>query len=158
MRSSNEPCFGSNLGGNRRAERARRPMSAMASSLISFALVACAMEPEEQVVTAVQFQDVVVPSGLRLRDEAARSWSREDASWRHGHFEYTGQVDVQTAADYVRARMLQHNWTKTQDKTVADVGLSMQFEREIYQAVYTFSRSEGVTVMVVEYTTNITRR
>jgi hypothetical protein len=153
MRPTHEPSFGGVHGVHHPLLRRRAAWSS------AFALLAaCALEPDASVITAVQFQDVVVPSGLRLREGAGESWSREEASWRDGHFEYAGQADVQAAADYVRERMPQHNWTKTQDESVADVGLRMRFERGIYRALYTFSRSEGVTIMVVDYKTDLERR
>ena len=122
------------------------------------ALGACALEPDETTqVQAVQFQDVVVPSGLTIRDAAHQSWSREEAGFRHGRFEYYGQNDLAAAADYVRARMPQHNWTKVED-TTGEGGVKIRFERDVYRADYSFSRSEGATTMVVDYTTDYARR
>ena len=45
-------------------------------------------------VTAGQFQDVVVPTGLRLRDRANESHSRDEAGWRTAHLVYTGQTTI----------------------------------------------------------------
>jgi hypothetical protein len=132
-----------------------------ASALVAFAaLGACALEPDETTsVQAVQFQDVVVPSGMRIREENHRSWSREDASYRLAHLEYTGQNDIASAANYVRERMPQHNWNKVADAATDDgLKLKLRFVREAYAAEYTFSRSEGATTMVVDYTTDYERR
>jgi hypothetical protein len=119
----------------------------------------CMTEPAAaDGVSAVQFQDVVVPTGLRLNDVAHRSYSRQEADWRHGRFEYIGSVELEPAAAYVRERMPQHSWTKVQDEQVPDVGLKLRFERGKYRADYTFARSEGATVMVVDYTTDYSRR
>lgn len=134
--------------------------AAAAASLLAFvALGACALEPDENTsVQAVQFQDVVVPSGLRIREAKHQSWSREEAGFRHGRFEYYGQNDVAGAADYVRQRMPQHNWAKISDGPAENGDLKIRFERDIYRADYTFSRSEGATTMVVDYTTDYSRR
>ncbi len=122
------------------------------------ALAACATDPSmTEGVSAVQFQDVVVPTGLRLVDDAHRSYSREEHDWRLAHFEYVGQVDLQAAANYVRERMPQHSWSKVRDDTT-DAGTRMQFERGRYLADYTFTRSEGATIMVVDYKTDYSRR
>jgi hypothetical protein len=136
----------------------RAAMALAASFACVFGLGACAVEPDESTtVQAVQFQDVVVPSGLTIREGQHQSYSREEAGWRHGRFEYAGQVEVATAANYVRERMPQHGWSKAQDEA-ADAATKIRFERGIYRADYTFSRSEGATVMVVDYTTDYTRR
>lgn len=135
-----------------------RAAVAAAALLALSALGACALEPDEATtVQAVQFQDVVVPSGLKIREAAHQSWSREEAGFRHGRFEYYGQNDVAAAADYVRARMPQHNWTKVED-TTSESGVKIRFERDVYRADYSFSRSEGATTMVVDYTTDYSRR
>jgi hypothetical protein len=120
---------------------------------------ACATDPTAtEGVGAVQFQDVVVPSGMRLREAGHESYSREAAGWRMGHFVYFGAIDVANAANYVRERMPQHSWAKVRDEEQPEGGQRIQFERGIYTADYTFSRSEGLTVMVVDYATDYTRR
>jgi hypothetical protein len=119
---------------------------------------ACATDPDEVGTSAVQFQDVVVPSGLRLRDEANESYSREETGWRKGHFVYTGQVDVAVAANYVRERMPHHKWTKVQDEQTPESEVRLSFERGIYRAEYSFARAEGATTMVVDYSTNHSRQ
>ncbi|MFY9344848.1 MAG: hypothetical protein WAT39_20310 [Planctomycetota bacterium] len=121
-------------------------------------LAACAMDPAADGVSAVQFQDVVVPSGLRLRDDAHESYSREEAGWRQGHFVYVGQTDASTAADYVRGRMPQHGWTKVQDEADGEGGFRLGFHRDVYRAAYSLRRGEGFTTMVVDYTTDYQRR
>jgi hypothetical protein len=122
-------------------------------------LTACATDPASiNGVSAVQFQDVVVPSGMRLREEAHESYSRDDAGTRNGHFVYTGQADVATVANYVRERMPQHNWTKVQDEDGQEIGLRLRFERGIYRADYSITRSDGSTMMVVDYVTDHSRR
>lgn len=116
-------------------------------------LASCATDPAADGVSAVQFQDVVVPSGLRLRNEAHESYSREEASWRQAHYVYVGQTDIATAAAYVRERMPQHSWSKVRDEDNKESGLQLGFERNIYRANYTFTRGDGTTIMIVDYTT-----
>ncbi len=128
--------------------------------LAALTLTACAATDPSGAngVSAVQFQDVVVPNGLRLKDAGHESYSRDEAGWRQGHFVYTGQIDLATAASYVRERMPQHSWAKVHDEEAAETGLRMRFERGIYKADYSFSRSDGATMMVVDYATDYSRR
>ena len=141
-----------------RAQCAARGRRASALTVLFVTMVACAAHPEGDGVTAVQFKDVVVPDGLRLKTAGNASYSREEAGWRHGRFEYVGQADVQTAANYVRERMPQHSWTKVRDEVAAETGIRIRFERGIYAADYSIARSDGTTVMVVDYTTDYARR
>lgn len=119
----------------------------------------CAADPmTTEGVGATQFQDVVVPSGMRLRESGHESHSQEAGAWRMGHFVYFGAVDVPQAANYVRERMPQHGWAKTRDEETGEGGMRMLFERGIYTADYSFSRSEGSTMMIVDYATDYSRR
>lgn len=140
------------------ARFAARARHAAAFGIVLVAANACSSQPVTDGVTAVQFKDVVVPDGLRLKTDGNASYSREEASWRHGRFEYVGQADVQAAANYVRERMPQHSWTKVRDEVAAETGVRMRFERGIYATDYSISRSEGTTVMVVDYSTDYARR
>jgi hypothetical protein len=139
--------------------RRRAQWSRVIAVVLPLTVAACgAADPAKaHGVSAVQFQDVVVPTGLRLVDDAHRSYSRDEAGWRQAHFEYVGQTDVGAAANYVRERMPQHGWAKVSDETV-EAATRMRFERGIYLADYTITRSEGATVMVVDYTTDYARR
>lgn len=130
-----------------------------AQALAVAMLAACAADPTmTDGVGATQFQDVVVPSGMRLREAGHESHSQEAGAWRIGHFVYFGSVDVPNAANYVRERMPQHGWAKARDVETGEGGLRVTFERGIYTADYSFSRSEGSTLMIVDYTTDYTRR
>ncbi|MFK7739452.1 MAG: hypothetical protein AB8H80_03945 [Planctomycetota bacterium] len=105
-----------------------------------------------------QFKDVVVPAGFRLQDRAHESYSREDASYRQGHFIYSGGMRISDAASYVMQRMPQHSWTMVGDELVDDTDRKLRFERGVYSASYQLSRRDGRTQMVVEYATDYTRR
>ena len=105
-----------------------------------------------------QFQDVVVPSGFRLRDRSNESFSREEATWRHGRFVYLGSEYVAEATAYVQQHMPRHSWQMVSNDAVADDGVRLRFERGIYSADYMISRRDGVTHMVVDYATDYSRR
>jgi len=109
-------------------------------------------------VNATQFQDMVVPAGLRLRDRIHESYSRQEAGWRMGHFVYVGSTGIDEAMGYVRQRMPQHSWTMVDDEQTADQVARLRFERGIYSAEYTFQRQDGSTQMVVVYSTDYSRR
>lgn len=109
-------------------------------------------------VSASQFQDMVVPAGMKLRDGAHESHSRQESNWRVGHFVYEGATSVDEAIGYVRQRMPQHNWTVVEDVTTDEQVSRLRFERGIYTAEYTFQRRDGATHMTVDYRTDYSRR
>src|SRR5436190_8129272 len=135
----------------------RSPRLVAAPVVALVALLGACQSPDpsrEHGVSAVQFQDVVVPSGMQLRDEAHESHSRDDAGHKQAHYVYTGEMRVEDAITYVRQRMPQHNWTMVSEDKSDDAGVRLRFERGIYRADYSFTRSEGATVMVVDYSTD----
>ncbi len=107
-------------------------------------------------VTSVQFRDVRVPGGLTKQDRD--SYSQEAASFRKGHFVYTGQNKVEEASMFVRQQMPQHGWTLTADEAKAEEGVRLRFERGVYSVEYRFTRIDGLTQMVVDYNTDFNRR
>jgi hypothetical protein len=109
-------------------------------------------------VSAVQFQDVVVPDGMALVDRFHESYSREEAGWRLGHFEYVGQPRVEDACSHLLLRMPQHHWRLASDETSEDKTRKLRFERGRYVAKYTLQRIDGVTHMVIDYSTEIPSR
>ncbi len=108
--------------------------------------------------SATQFQDVVVPAGMRLRDQLNESYSSEVATWKKAHLIYTGQVRVVDADSYVRLRMPAHGWELAEQTQLEGGGVQLRFERHIYSAIYQISRGDGVTTMVVDYSTDESRR
>lgn len=138
----------------------KRPVSYAALVVFAATVASCAAPDPTTAygVSAVQFQDVVVPAGMQLRDAAHESHSRIEAAWRKAHFVYSGQTAVQAAASYVRERMPQHNWTMVSEEQLEETGLKIRFERGIYSAEYVFSRADGATQMVVDYDTQFQRR
>lgn len=108
--------------------------------------------------SAVQFQDVVVPTGLKLVERFAESHSREAAGWRYGHFEYVGQTTIKEAADHLLERMPQHSWQVAADNASDPQLRHIQFKRGAYVVDYRLERIHGETHMVVDYDTKIEAR
>jgi|JRYL01.1.fsa_nt_gb hypothetical protein len=139
--------------------RARRGLLAAAALLALAAVPAgCAAGGDlDTGVSAEQFQDMVVPLGFTLLDKTHQSHSRVEGEWRMGNFHYQGQLLIADAANYIRQRMPQHNWT-IESEQLDDKGGKLLFARGRYTAEYTFQRQEGTTLMVVDYRTDFTRR
>ena len=118
----------------------------------------CQMSPNEPPgVDSKQFQDYVVPSGFRLKDRKHESYAREVASWRHGHYIYSGSSKVAAAASYVEANMGRHSWRLVTNEEVDEKSKRLQFERGIYTTDYLFQRDGNVTRITVDYKTDYTR-
>lgn len=95
---------------------------------------------------------------MRLRDQLNESYSSEVATWKKAHLIYTGQVRVEDADGYVRLRMPAHGWELAEQTSLEGGGVQLRFERHIYTALYQISRGDGVTTMVVDYSTDESRR
>ncbi len=115
-------------------------------------------EAEDTGVAAIQFQDMVVPEGFRLIDDAHQSHSRQEGDWRLGHFLYTGHPTIADAVAYVRQRMPQHNWQLELDDVKDAAQAKLRFARGRYVVDYAFLRQEGTTQMIVDYQTDYSRR
>lgn len=126
--------------------------------MAALVLSGCASAPRDEVVAATQFQDIVVPDGLRLIDDAHESASVEAASYRQGHFVYSGSTRREEAANYVRQRMPQHNWVLVADEAVDANTNRLRFVRGHYSAEYKFIRMDGRMQMVVDYQTDYSSR
>lgn len=134
-------------------------LAGIALSIVA-ALAACSSAPEETPptggglgVAAIQFQDVVVPQGLTMNERFNESHSIEEAGYRHGRFEYSGQTRVEDACAHLLQRMPQHAWTLTSDEQVDKATRKLRFVRGRYTADYTLVRKDGITTMVVDYRT-----
>lgn len=136
----------------------RSPLLAAACAAL-FALSGCQSQPGDDGdygVSAVQFQDVVVPDGMALIDKHYESHSREEAGWRYGHYEYKGTPQVSDACSYLLTRMPQHNWQLVSDDQPTENARKLRFQRGRYVADYLVERTEGSTRMVIDYRTEIT--
>jgi hypothetical protein len=110
-------------------------------------------------VSAIQFQDIVVPSGLTLQERLHESHSVEEGSWRHGHFEYLGSTKLEEASAHVLQRMPQHSWSLVTDEKPDQVSRKLKFVRGRYVATYTIRMEDtGFTRMVIDYRTEVTPR
>lgn len=122
-------------------------------------LTSCADVPQSRdSVSSAQFQDVVVPDGMRLLDDMHQSYSNVASTWRLGHFVYSGLLGSDTAMNYVRQRMPQHNWQLASEETIDATTVKLRFVRAQYVAEYLFVRLEGRLQMVVDYTTDYSPR
>jgi hypothetical protein len=130
--------------------------------LLAGVMVACASQDgtsaEDHGVSAVQFQDVVVPSGMNIHDRNHESHSREESGWRFGHFVYTGQTRVEEACSHLLLRMPQHSWRLVSDEQADPVTRRLRFVRGRYVAEYVLKRQDGITEMVIDYRTQIEDR
>lgn len=126
--------------------------------MAAIVLSGCVSSPRDEVISAKQFQDIVVPDGLNLVDNAHESHSNENASYRMGHFVYTGSTRREEAVTYVRQRMPQHSWVLVADDAVDENTNRLRFVRGYYSAEYKFTRMDGRMQMVVDYRTDYTSR
>lgn len=111
----------------------------------------------EYGVKATQFADVVVPAGMKLRDRANESHSRDDGGYRTAHLVYSGQSRVEDIESYLRLRMPSHNWQLVAESKIEE-GIVMKFERDVYSVQYSVARADGATLMTVDYATDYSRR
>ncbi|HHN74799.1 MAG TPA: hypothetical protein ENK10_06170 [Acidobacteria bacterium] len=126
-------------------------------TLLCAVLAGCRNSPYARIQSdSRQFQDVVVPAGFRLQDD--RSRSLEESTFRTAEFVYRGDAKVDEAAAYVQRRMPNHSWKMVGEPIVDETGKHLRFQRGIYTAHYRFTRREGSTQMVVEYSTDYSRR
>lgn len=109
----------------------------------------------EYGVTATQFSDVVVPSEMKLREN--QSHSRDDGGTRVAHLVYSGQARVEDVESYLRLRLPSHSWQLVAETKIEE-GIVMKFERDVYSVQYSVVRSEGATLMTVDYATDYSRR
>jgi len=130
--------------------------------LLTCLVVACkspetAQRSPESGVSAVQFQDLVVPDGMRIQDANHESHSREEEGWRFGHFVYSGQPKVEDACAHLLLRMPQHQWRLVKDDQAA-TSRRLRFARGRYSVEYTLDRQDGVTQMTIDYRTEIEQK
>jgi hypothetical protein len=131
--------------------------------LLTCLVVACkssetAQRGPESGVSAVQFQDLVVPDGMRIQETNHESHSREEQGWRFGHFVYSGQPKVEDACAHLLLRMPQHQWRLVQDQQESTTARRLRFARGRYSAEYRLDRQDGVTQMTIEYRTEIEQK
>ena len=132
------------------------------SVLLAFGFGACqSVETDHSGdlgTSAVQFQDLAVPAGMKLVERFHESHSREAGGWRYGHFEYIGQTTLQDACAHLLDRMPQHNWQLSTDDASQVAVRHLQFKRGTYVVDYRLERIDGETHMVINYDTKVEGR
>jgi hypothetical protein len=144
---------------NRTPASSRLPLASAAVAILGLlGLPGCASEkPADLGVTSVQFEDVRVPTSMKLVSTTGRSHSNQaGAEYRYGDFGYEGRTPVEECAEYLSDTMPQHRW-----QLVSDQGLGaptdpriLRFERGVYEATYTIERIGSNTRMQVQLRTN----
>ena len=124
------------------------------------ALVAgCATPPEgasTDGVSALQFSDIPVPAGLKLRDRRHASDSVQVGQYRYANYVYSGGVPVAEVSAYLRERMPQHSWELTAEETDAEGNERLSFQRGKYTADCRMARDEkAVTRLHVTVRTSL---
>lgn len=109
--------------------------------------------PDGYGVRAIQFSDVVVPAGMKLREANEESFTLEVGSWRTGHLVYAGTAMVSVVGTQVLERMPRHAWRLMEDQVLNSQTRQLRFERGQYIAQYTIKRQETLTMMIVDYST-----
>lgn len=130
-----------------------RGMLLMGLALASLTGCESTIPPGGYGVSAIQFSDVVVPDGMRLRQGEDESYTLEVGKWRSGHLVYGGTAQLTAVSSYVLERMPQHAWELTADEAPDEQNRRLRFERGDYVAEYNIRRRENLTTMIVEYTT-----
>ncbi|MHC5062747.1 MAG: hypothetical protein ACYTG5_02090 [Planctomycetota bacterium] len=93
-----------------------KPMRALLPALLATALLgSCATETGEipvadSGVSAIQFADIPVPAGMRLREGRHDSRSFQAGDFRYGDVRYMGMVPVDAAVSYMSERMKLNRW------------------------------------------------
>jgi len=112
-------------------------------------------------VSAIQFEDIPVPDGLRLQERAHSSDSLELGEYRYANFSYVGGVPVAEVSSYLRDRMPQHKWTLLAEETDPDGNDTLSFRRGKYTAECRLQHEESsarTTLDIVVRTTLDPRR
>jgi len=125
-----------------------------AAAALLLLATACQAPIENRGVTAVQFEDAYIPAGMQLRSDTHQSHSVEvrEASYRQGHFEYTGNDPVDEVCEDLLRRMPKNGWRLVEDSGATNNRL-LRFERQPYVTEYRVSRDQSTTRMVVDYRT-----
>lgn len=136
-----------------------RPMRSTAFLLLAMTVcgASCAdyaARVEDYGVSTVQFSDIPVPDGMKLKTHGPVSHSFERGVFRHGDFEYYGGIEPSAAESYMRERMDSHGWRLTDDR-VTEAGTSLRFERAPYESHCRIWDDDGMTLMRVEVRTAV---
>ncbi len=140
-----------------------KPMRALIPAILVSALLgACATQPGElseadSGVSAIQFADIPVPAGMRLREGRHDSHSFQAGDFRYGDFRYMGMVPVQAAVSYMGERMKLNRWAQSEPTEIIAGKQHMRFTRYPYQThcVIWKEPDENITRMNIEVRTKL---
>jgi hypothetical protein len=132
------------------------------AAAIALLLAGCEMTTLEHTpsgahgVSAVQFPDIPVPSGMTMREHEHRSFSVQAGSnYRFAEFVYEGPLAVTEVGAYMAERMPQHAWEQVaRENPVPDVQI-LKFRRGRDHAECNIQRDEATTTMRVVVQTRI---
>lgn len=132
-------------------------MTSLGAVLLIFLTASCASHSaagEGLGVSTVQFQDVPVPAGLKLRTGGATSHSFAAGDWRFGNFEYVGLTPADEAVRYMQDRMGYHGWKMSESERGKTSSL-LRFDRRPYSMKCRIWREDGLTHMSVAVRTEV---
>lgn len=110
--------------------------------------------PEDYGTSAIQFDDVPIPAGLRLATSPASSHSHAVGTFRHGDFEYSGHVPIERVVEYMRNRMAVHAWELVGFETT-ETATDLTFTRRPYEVVCRVFEESALTKMRVSIRTAV---
>ncbi len=108
-------------------------------------------QAEDLGLHEIQFDDIPVPDGLRLK-KAAHSYQVE--SFRFGDFEYYGLMKSERAVAYMKDRMAIHGW-ELQDANEREADASLSFWRRPYRTDCRIWQDSSLTRMKVSVRTQV---
>lgn len=109
---------------------------------------------EDLGMAAIQFDDIPVPDGLRLKTSAHESHSYEVDGFRFGDFEYYGVMRAEKAVSYMRDRMAVHGWA-LRDSSVGETAADLVFWRRPYETKCRIWQDASITRMKVAVRTKV---
>jgi hypothetical protein len=93
----------------------------------------------------LQFDDIPVPDGMKLKDEPKHvSDSVVIGEFRYANLVYEGTVPVPELSAYLRDRMPQHAWRLTRDEEEGSGGEFLRFRRGKYVADCQLSKDKEI--------------
>ena len=124
-------------------------------------LAACASSgglhpvPRRADVSSVQFSDIPVPAGMRLKDRFHESHSFQVGDFRYGDFHYYGSLPTAEVADYMARRMELHGWVLSQPPDLAMSRLELRFQRRPHIATCEIWREASETHLKIAVRTEV---
>jgi len=87
------------------------------------------LSPDRVPTREIQFDDVRVPMGMKLRTTLAESFSHEVGSFRWAHFVYDGEMPLEEVGKRLVQSLHQHDWRQTADERTNLDERRMEFQR-----------------------------